>query len=295
MSLLEPTRLHRVYLVDLVGDTLVVKPRGDAAGFSIQAVNSEMATIMGIARDPAVKHLIVDLGGGNYFGSIILGSLVQLNQQIRTQGGRAGLCAASTDMQDVLRLMKLDQMWEMFPTLSAGLSAIAAIPIGERLWRKRRAFAIAGLILTAGLIYVYFPRPNYAKIHYETLSELWREVESRRELAGEEEWARLQKRVEKETKPIVADIERRTRQGRAAFDERYLIYIARDYLPQSMNRSSPTVNDYRQIVGRYFRIAEAFMEHRPYPATFTSEVDLPKASSAASDRVSTTVSSPKAP
>jgi anti-anti-sigma factor len=294
MSLLEPTRLHRVYLVDLVGDTLVVKPRGDAAGFSGQAVNSEMATITTIVRDPAVKHLIVDLGNGNYFGSIILGSLVQLNQQVRSQGGRVGLCTASTDMLDVLRLMKLDQMWEMFPTLSAGLNAIAAVPIRERLWRKRKAFAILGLIVGLGLLYVYFPRPNYAKRNYEKLSELWREVESRRALAGEEEWDRLKKRVDKELAPMIADIDRRTRNQPVSFAERYLMYIARDSLPLTMDRQSPTANIHRQLVAKYFRVAEAILENRPMPENYMSDIydpepqvetSLPPVTPSASDTV----------
>lgn len=269
------TRLNTVYLVDQVGDTLVVQPRGDAAGFSIQVVNSEMATITQLAQDPAVKHLIVDLAGGRYFGSIILGSLVQLNQMVRSRGGRAGLCGASEDMQDVLRLMKLDQLWEMYPTLSGGLNAIASIPVRERLWRKRRAFAILATIAACVLLYVYFPRPDYARINYEKMHTLWQEVESREALAGDEEWARLKKQVEKETKPIVADIERRTKQRDVGDAERFLIYIARDLWPTVMERNHPDRDAYRSIARKYFRASEAIIEGRPIPSLNMSDVHVP--------------------
>ncbi|MDZ4683570.1 MAG: STAS domain-containing protein [Planctomycetaceae bacterium] len=265
------TLLHRVYLVDVYGDTLVVTPRGDAAGFSVQAVHSEMTTITALVQSPAVQHLLFDLSGGNYFGSVILGSQVQLGQIVRNRGGRIGLCGASTDMQEVLRLMKLDQLWEMFPSLKAGLNAVAAIPLGERLWRKRRAFAVLAVIVVVALTYLYFPRTNYASLNYQRLNALWQEVESRREMAGEDEWSRLQKRVEKELEPIVADMERRGKEGLVSMPERFLVYVARDNWPSAMDRSSPHSDFHRRMVQHNFRVAEAMLEGRPVPSLFVYE------------------------
>uniref|UniRef100_A0A7C2K2F9 Anti-sigma factor antagonist n=1 Tax=Schlesneria paludicola TaxID=360056 RepID=A0A7C2K2F9_9PLAN len=261
----EQTRLHRVYLADRYGDTLVITPRGDAAGFSATSVNTEMATISALAQEPAVKHLLVDLGKSNYFGSVILGSLVQLGHDVRKRGGRIGLCGASSDMQDVLRLMKLEQMWEMFPALSTGLSAVATIPLGERIWRRRGALAVVAAVILAGLLYAYLPRPDYARINYERLSKLWQETEDRRDTAGSEEWARLQKRMESELDSMLEDMLRRSKSTSSSPAERYLIFIVRDQWKPAMNRDNPDADLHRRLIQHYLRSAEALMEGRPLP------------------------------
>ena len=99
---------HTISPVEIWGDTLVVIPRGDAAGFNPTAVNTELATITDLAQTPPVKHLVIDFGEANYFGSIVIGALVQLAQAVRNRGGRIALCGLSEDMQQVIRLMKLE-------------------------------------------------------------------------------------------------------------------------------------------------------------------------------------------
>lgn len=270
-----------VYLADLYGDTLVVKPRGDAAGFSSQAVTSETAQIDQWLKEPAVKHLAVDMSGTNYVGSVILGMLVRWSQAIRSRGGRAALCGASPDMQDVLRLMKLDAMWEQFPTRAAGLRAVATIPFRERMWRQRRSFLILIGLAAVVTLYIVYPRPNYARINYEKLIALWQEAERRRDLAGEEEWSNLQKRMEREIAPILADMNRRGPKGQVSIAERYLLYNVRDSWRFAMDRHNANVEAHRRQVRKNFRAAEAFLEGRPIPQV-TPE-DAPSAKSADED------------
>jgi anti-anti-sigma factor len=258
------TREHQVYLVDQYGDTLVVRPRGDAAGFTTQAVTSEMTTITTLAQMPDVKNVLIDLSGTNYVGSVILGALVQLNQTLRARGVRTGMCGASSDMLDVLRLMKLDQLWEQFPTLADGLR-IARIPLRERLWRQRQRFAVVAIIAAVIAGYIVYPRPDYAKINYAKLTTMWQEAERAREMAGEEEWSRLQKRFGNELESMVADMERRGKQGKVSMAERFLVYIARDCWKHTVDRNHPQAEAYQNLIRRHFRTAEALMERRPMP------------------------------
>jgi anti-anti-sigma factor len=234
-----------------------------------------MATITALTQEPAVKHLLVDLSHGNYFGSIILGSLVQLGHAVRNRGGRIGLCGASSDMQDVLRLMKLDHLWEMFPTLGSGLATVARIPLGERLWRRRKALAILGVIAVAIALFLAIPRPNYTRMDYERLSKLWQEVDARRDMAGVEEWSRLVKRTEKELEPFIKGIERRSRnRPTAMMSDRFLIYIARDNWSQALDRNNPNRELHRTAILRFFRMIEAELEGRPfYGPVFPSAAD----------------------
>lgn len=267
MVQLAQTQLHRVYLVERRGDTLVVRPRGDAAGFSLSLVNTEMGVITGVIASGITKHLIVDLSGGNYFGSVILGALVQLGNQVRSQGGRIALAGASSDMQEILRLMKLDQMWELFRDLPAALRAIATIPFGERMWARRRTFGwLVGIIAIVALI-IYYPRVNYGRVYYKPMNELWTEIESRRDLAGVEEWDRLKARSRKLIEPIARHMEKLGKSRPLKSAERDILYISRDYWIPTMDRDQDLQlqNAYRRMVQFHFRSAEAQLESRPLP------------------------------
>lgn len=268
MPVIPQTRLHRVYLAERWGDTLVVLPRGDAAGFSVSAVNTEMASIMTLVETGTTKHLVVDLGGGNYFGSVVLGAIIQLGNAVRAKGGRIALCGASTDMQDILRLMKLDQMWEMFADRSAALRTIATIPFKEQLWAQRRKFTWLAVIATCALLYWFLPRPHYGGDDYLIANEIWREVKSRYDLAGEDEWSRLQTKCENRLNPIIEKLEQADKRRLLLDAEPYVLSAIRDYLPSVMNRhTDPQVAESGKRMVEYFlRCAEAKLENRPLPA-----------------------------
>lgn len=262
------TRLHRVYLAERWGDTLVVFPRGDAAGFTVSAVNTEMASIMSLAETGGTKHLIIDLSGGNYFGSVVLGALIQLGTAVRSRGGRIALCGASADMQDILRLMKLDQMWEMFADRSAALRNVATIPLNEQLWAQRRKFAWLATIVICALLYWYLPRPKYGRAEYEVANELWSEVQSKFDMAGEDEWNRLKTKCDNRLKPIIEKLEAADKRRLLYDAEPFVLSAIRDYWPAVMNRRADpnVVEAAERLVQHFLRCAEAELENRPLPS-----------------------------
>lgn len=268
MPELTETRLNRVYPAERWGNTLVVIPKGDAAGFSVTSVNTEMAVITTLFDRAELKHLVIDLSSGNYFGSVVLGALVQLGTAVRNRGGRIAMAGASTDMQDILRLMKLDQMWELYADRQAALRAIADIPVGERLWARRKFF-VGGLI-AAGVVaaIIWMPRPVPGHSQYAQMQELWREVESKRLTGTSEEWARLKQRCEKLLQPIVKELESSSKQRGLRGAELDLLLIARDHWLQSMDRTGPphSTEMARHYAIFHFRCAEALLNNRPRPA-----------------------------
>lgn len=267
MPTIPQTELHRVYLAERWGDTMVVIPRGDAVGFSVTAVNVEIATIKGLAETGTTRHLVVDLAGGNYFGSIVLGALIELGTIVRDRGGRIALCGASNDMLDVLRLMKLDRMWEIFPDREQALRKIAAIPMSERLWARRRSLLwLATIAIVAGVI-AFLPEPQYGRSQYRELAELWQEVESRRGQAGVEEWARLEHKCRNRLERIVSELKAIGDRRALVGAEPFVLYAARDYWLPSMRRGGnhEETEEYRQLVIYNFRCAEARLAKRPLP------------------------------
>lgn len=256
---------HALYPVEEWGDTLVLIPRGDAAGFNPTTVNREMATVTELAQSPTNRHLIIDMSSSNYFGSVVLGGLVQLTQAVRNRGGRVAICNASQDMQDILRIMKLDTLWEVFPDRNVALRRIAKIPFKLKVWAWRKvgtwAAAVAVLILT----YVFYPRPNYGKIYYEQVAAQWREFQEKHDKAGEEEWERFSVSSKKKLQPIIDHLNKRALSSTWEESERYLLYAARDHWPVALHRRDANSQIAAQMVQTCLRCSEAILEGRAVP------------------------------
>ncbi len=265
---------HSLYPVEQWGDTLVVLPRGDAAGFNPTTVNREMATVTELAQSPAVRHLIIDMSGANYFGSIVLGGLVQLSQAVRNRGGRVAICDASQDMQDILRIMKLDTLWEIFPDRRTALRRVARIPFKLKLWAWRKTGAWIAAVAVVILVYVFYPRPNYGKIYYEQTAELWREYQEKRDLAGETDWERFSTTSTKKLKPMIDHINRRAKLSVWKESERYVLYAIRDHWPKALQRNDPNSRTEAEVVQAYLRGAEAILEGRAPSADLFANVGI---------------------
>jgi anti-anti-sigma regulatory factor len=107
-------RGHKVFPAELQGATLVVAPRGDAVGFRDADIHAEMKRILELLDTPEVASLVVDLGAATYYGTVIIGSVTSFGQKARTLGRQAVLCNVSDEMLDVLRVMKLSDMWPKY-------------------------------------------------------------------------------------------------------------------------------------------------------------------------------------
>jgi len=257
MPATEKLRDHRVLEVDLFGDTLVVIPAGDAVGFGLNVVNNEVAKVLEVAKSSRVKHLVIDLGRANYFGSVMIGEFMRLGVAVRERGGRIALCGASADMQDVLRIMKLDSMWEIFPRLDDAVRAIARVPFREHLWRKRRWFAAAGLIAAGIALYILIPRPQYDRMYYPEVKKIWMEIgELQRRQASDTEWEIFISKSQEKLAPIVARLERYASADRVA--ARFLLYVARDSIPAAMaERNRPKTHVDSLMGDRYIESIES--------------------------------------
>lgn len=121
MTKLEKTKNHKVFLADLQGDTMVVTPQGDAAGFREADIAIELKTLLELVTDPRVANLVVDFGRSNYFGSVIIGAVHNLGVKVRSGGGKLGMCDVSEEMLETLRTLKLDTIWTHYDTVKLAL------------------------------------------------------------------------------------------------------------------------------------------------------------------------------
>lgn len=264
---------HRVLEAEIHGDTLVVTPAGDAVGFGLNVVNGEVAKVLEVAKSDRVKHLVIDLSQANYFGSVMIGEFMRLGLAVRDRGGRIALSGASVDMQDVLRIMKLDVMWEIFPSRTDALSSIARVPFFEHVWRKRRWFAVAAAIALAIVIYIVIPRPQYERIYFPEVKKVWEDIlELRHRQASDSEWEILAARADTKLKPIVAHLERYANADRPAARE--LLWLARDSIPQALQERNRPWKGPDALMGSLFLAQiEALLTNQPLPDTIPSEIE----------------------
>jgi anti-anti-sigma factor len=192
------TALHRVYRTEAIRQTLVVNLQGDSPGFSAGAVQTEMMTLLGVARHPEVRNLIIDMSNNNYFGSVVLGEIVKLGQAIRERGGRVALCGLSQDMQEILRIMKLDTMWERYPTRASAVQAVAGLTWGYRLKPFVKPIAIVAAVLALVAVFASIPRKDPVREDYLEFAALWEEAKGLRDSnATESDWLRFSKKANK--------------------------------------------------------------------------------------------------
>lgn len=259
---LEKTANNRVYKTELLGDTLVVELQGDAPGFSIGAVHNEMTTVIGLAKSPEVRNLVIDMSGSNYYGSLILGEVVNLAQAIREKGGRVALAGVSNDMKEVLRMMRLDAMWERYPYRSMALRALTKVPwqYYVKPYLKPAAF-VGGAVLLLAVIF-FLPRPDHTREYYAQISKLWEEAQHlRNQGVSDTEWSIFTKKTKERLAHYAARLEKVTNNE----GSRMLLYAVRDHAPKALDRRLNPADEDTIAVSYYLACCKAYLEHSEMP------------------------------
>ena len=261
---LDKTQHHRVYRTEVLGDTMVVTLQGDAAGFSISAVHNEMVTLISLAKEPVVKHLVIDMSGSNYYGSLILGEIMNLGQAVREKGGRIALAGMSSDMREVLRMMHLDTLWETFPTKSAALRSVAKIPVSVKVRPYWKPFGISVGIAALIALYVFLPRPDYTPYYYHEMAQIWDEAAKMKSVgASETEWQIFAGKSKVKLKELSKQLDRIASSKYPA--RQNILYVMRDHAPMAIDqRLNPTNKDTLRSV-YHMAVAKAYMAKTDLP------------------------------
>lgn len=115
----------KLFVVEQVGDTLVVTPQGQGAGFRYQDLHVEANAVRGHLLKAGKCNLIMDMGAMEYCGSEFIGSLISMLRETRNRGGKAMFCRANENMHKVLDNMSLFRLWPYHDTREAALQSVA--------------------------------------------------------------------------------------------------------------------------------------------------------------------------
>ncbi|REJ71430.1 MAG: anti-sigma factor antagonist [Planctomycetota bacterium] len=113
-----------VFDVEETRGVLVVSPLGDAAGYRDIDIAREVEAVLAKIDKMSPPGVVADLGRANYFGSSMIGAVSAFEVRVRERGGAFAACLVSDDMQQVLRVMKLDTRWPMFDTRKAAVKFV---------------------------------------------------------------------------------------------------------------------------------------------------------------------------
>ena len=116
--------ISRVFHVEQSKKALIVAPQGDAVGFRESDIRDELRVLHNLIDEPGIPNLVVDLGNANYFGSAIIGAIAELGEKVVKCDGRINVCKASEDMQRVLEVLRLDTVWDQYPSRKKSLKAL---------------------------------------------------------------------------------------------------------------------------------------------------------------------------
>ena len=209
-----------VFPTELRGDTLIVRPRGDATGFSVRELQSELDAILGWIESPDVKNLIVDLGTSNYYGSQIIGAVNSLVLKSRETGGRSGVCEISRDMQEALEVMNLNKLWTIYESRQAAMAELVTETVGEKFsasLRTRRtriliAVGLLAIIISVGLVVKFATSPTDDELSreaYETLTQIDSEMQKHRsKKMPRAKWKLFAARSREKIEAILKQVER---------------------------------------------------------------------------------------
>jgi len=225
---------HRLFLVEERGDTLIVFPKGDPAGFANLNFNIEHAAVLALLKNGKQKNVLVDLSASNYFGAKILGAFSEWADVVKAKEGKFALCELSSDMKELLHIFQFDEQWQQFETREEAVKEIVTetpLEVVQSHWKSLACLFVAVLFLAAW----YSPWQQYYARYvnqrdYETVLAIWEKMQSLTESnASPAEWRKLQNRAHRELAPIVPELGKRAgTQSPQARIAQELLFATRD-------------------------------------------------------------------
>jgi len=117
-----------VFEVELSAPNLVVIPKGSTLQFMYSNVDVESNKVLKLFNSAEIKNVIIDLSKVDYLDSGILNSIIRFLMQARQTGGQAVCCNACHNMQNILKCIKVGDLWPLFDTREEAITYITTNP-----------------------------------------------------------------------------------------------------------------------------------------------------------------------
>lgn len=68
--------------------------------------------------------VVIDLGAASYFGSIMIGMFNDIGRYAAENGGQMVMCDASVEMAEIMRVMKISDLWPCVPKKAQAIQVL---------------------------------------------------------------------------------------------------------------------------------------------------------------------------
>lgn len=109
------------FITEIEDETLILIPQTSISSLARGDVGTELAEVLEQIRRQRVRHVVIDLGKVDYFGSLMLAMMHALYKSVCTNGGTVVLCNVSDVGREVLHASRFDTLWTICPSRSDAL------------------------------------------------------------------------------------------------------------------------------------------------------------------------------
>ncbi len=103
-----------IYYDDVDSEVLVIKADGGLNAGTAEGFVEDLEKLV----DAGLRKIIVDCSGLDYISSFGLGVLVRLHGHLARHGGNVKIAAVKGMIVEVMRLTKLNKLFEIYPDVS---------------------------------------------------------------------------------------------------------------------------------------------------------------------------------
>ena len=114
----------RFLRIESMDKVLVVSPLFTFAQFSEPDLLNEWNQLKSYLEQSPVTQVVVDLAEIPYFGSTVLGWMVQIWKKMRERGGTLTMCNVSPIGREILAAAKFDELWNVHDTRAEALKML---------------------------------------------------------------------------------------------------------------------------------------------------------------------------
>jgi anti-anti-sigma factor len=114
----------KIFPYEQEGRVVILKPAGDSLGVQERQLKKEIDAIHHLIDHDDNPHLVVDLGGAPYFGSLVIGAVMAICGKVKNKNGKAALSNATQGVHDSIQIMKLDAAVPYFSTREEAMAYV---------------------------------------------------------------------------------------------------------------------------------------------------------------------------
>ena len=112
------------FAIEQADGVLIIAPQGSIGALDAESIRTEWVGVLDRVATSGALHVVIDLQGLEYFGSIVLELIVVLWKRLSVKGRRLAICNVSPVGLEILQAAKFDTIWPIVSSLEEAKNAV---------------------------------------------------------------------------------------------------------------------------------------------------------------------------